>query len=151
MQKFYVVLFSIVVLFTFGCRQPKSLEYLDFQNLRVDAIGLKGSVISAELKYFNPNRFKMQLKSAEMDISVNKKFLGRSVLDTLMHIPAKDTFLIPVQLKVDGTQILSHALSSLFTREIEIKLDGKAKIGKAGVFFNFPFSYEGKQKINLFE
>jgi LEA14-like dessication related protein len=150
MQKYLFVTFFLAMMFSVGCRQPKSLEYLDFQNLRVDAIGLKGSVISADLIYFNPNKFRMQLKSAEMDISINQKFLGRSVLDTLMNIPAKDTFMIPVQLKVDGTQILSHAVSSLLSREIDIKLDGKAKIGKGGIFFNFPFSYEGKQKISLF-
>ena len=92
----------------------------------------------------------MKLKKAEMDISVNDKFLGRSTLDTMMNIPKADTFLIPVHLNVDMKTLISNSLMALLTNEVDIKLEGNARLGKAGIFFNFPFSYQGKQKLKLF-
>ena len=133
-----------------GCRKPQAMEYLDVMNFKVDKLSMGQSVISADLKFYNPNNFRMQLKQAGMDISVNDNFLGHSELDTLMDIPKSDTFFIPVNLKVDMKTLITNSLAALLTNEVNVKLDGNAKVGKAGIFFNFPFSYEGKQKIKLF-
>ena len=133
-----------------GCGKPKPLEYLAIQNFKVNTVGAAESVISADVYYYNPNPFRMQLKEAEMDVTVNDKYMGRSSLDTLMAIPRLDTFSIPVHMKVDMKSLLSNSVNALFNNEVDLKLEGRARVGKAGVFFNFPFSYEGKQKFKLF-
>ena len=134
-----------------GCRKPMALQYMDVINFKINTLDMKESVISADIQYYNPNNFQMKLKKAEMDISVNDKFLGRSTLDTMMNIPKADTFLIPVHLKVDMKTLISNSLIALFSNEVDVKLEGNAKLGKSGIFFNFPFSYQGKQKLNLFQ
>jgi LEA14-like dessication related protein len=142
----------IVILFfsTVGCGKPQSLQYLNVQNFNVVSFGLGSSVITADVKFYNPNNFRMKLKRAEMDISVNDKYVGKSTLDTLMIIPKNDSFYIPVRLSVDIKTLLSNSLNSLFSNEINLKMEGKARLGKGGFFFNFPFSYQGKQKFKLF-
>ena len=135
---------------TTSCGKPKSLQYLDVQNFKIVSMGLKSSVISADVKFFNPNHFMMKLKKAEMDISVNEKYIGKSVLDTLMNIPKNDSFYIPVRLDVDMKTLLVNSLGSLFSNEVDLKMEGKARLGKGIFFFNFPFSYQGKQKFKLF-
>ena len=137
----------------FGCSKPKDLKYIDFENFQVQELGLGESVISADLKYYNPNNFTMKLKEGDLDVSLNNTFLGNSKLDTLLEIPKKDTFLIPLKMKVDMKTFLSRALNVLLTNEVDVKLDGKAKLGKGGIYFNVPIHYQGKQKfsVNLFK
>ncbi len=132
-----------------GCNRPVAPQYGGITNFKVSAFGLGESVVSADLKYFNPNNFKMKLKYGEMNVFVNSRFIGKTLLDTMTEIPANDSFLIPVSMKVDMKKIYSNALDILLAQEANIKLDGFAKLGKAGLYFNLPISYEGKQKIDL--
>ena len=135
-----------------GCKKPQALQYIDFQNFRVSEITKGRSDLSADLKFFNPNSYKLRLKWAEMNFYVNDQYFGHSVLDTLMIIPKRDTFTIPVEVKeVELKKVLLNGLGALFTKEYSIRLDGAAKIGKAGVYFTFPLHYEGKQRLDLFK
>lgn len=143
-------LFFLALIFGSSCAKPKALQYLDLQNLKVNSVGLGGSVISADIKYYNPNSFRMKLKQAEMDVTVNNVFMGHSTLDTLMDIPKLDTFYIPVHMTINMKALISNSLNALLSNEVDLKLEGSAKLGKAGVYKNFPFSYQGKQKFKLF-
>ena len=91
----------------------------------------------------------MKLKYGEVDVYLNNRFLGKTILDTLTAIPARDSFLIPVSMKVDMKQVYSNALDILLSNEAIIKLEGFAKLGKGGIFFNLPLKYEGTQKIDI--
>ncbi|MEJ7736504.1 MAG: LEA type 2 family protein [Chitinophagaceae bacterium] len=133
-----------------GCKKPVALEYLAFENFKLEALSAGESVISADVKFYNPNPYKLQLKRAEMDVSINNTYVGHSKLDTFMQIPRQDTFFVPVNMKVDVKSLLSNSLGALLTNEVDVKMDGNARIGKAGIFFNFPISYQGKQKWKLF-
>jgi LEA14-like dessication related protein len=143
------LIMGFIAIGIFGCRKPKDLQYIDFENFQVQELGLGESVISADLKYYNPNNFKLNLKDGDLNVSLNNTFLGNSKLDTLLQIPKKDTFLIPLKMKVDMKTFLSKALNVLLTNEVDVKLDGNAKLGKAGIYFNVPIHYQGKQKFNL--
>jgi LEA14-like dessication related protein len=150
-NSFYILCILIILwlpAFT-SCRQPQAPQYAGLENFKVNALGIGESVVSADLKYFNPNSFTMKLKYGEMDVYINNRFLGKTLLDTLTFIPARDSFLIPVSMKVDMKQIYSNALDILLTHEATIRLDGFAKLGKAGLYFDVPVKYEGKQKIEI--
>jgi len=45
---------------------------------------------------------------------------------------------------------LSKAANVLLSNEEDIKLDGNAKVGKSGIYFNVPIHYQGKKKLDLF-
>ena len=140
---------SICLLLLPGCGKPLAPEYGSLENLRVNTLGIGESAISADLKYYNPNNFAMKLKYGEMDVYLNNRFLGKTILDTLTAIPARDSFLIPVSMKVDMKQVYSNAIDILLNNEVNIKLDGFAKLGKGLIFFDVPIKYEGKQKIDI--
>ena len=79
---------------------------------------------------------------------VNDKFVGHSTLDTLIHIPAQDTFYLPISLKLNLGDLFKNALQLFLNPEVKLKVQGKAKVGKGGFYKNFPISYEGKQRID---
>ncbi|MEO6314112.1 MAG: LEA type 2 family protein [Chitinophagaceae bacterium] len=147
---FYVLtLAGCITLALVGCGKPLAPEYRSIENLRVSTLGIGESAISADLKYYNPNNFTLKLKYGETDVYLNNRFLGKTFLDTLTVIPARDSFLIPVSMKVDMKQVYANALDLLLSNEVTIKLDGFAKMGKGLIFFNVPIKYEGKQKIDI--
>jgi LEA14-like dessication related protein len=141
-------LLPIFLLLSFaGCKKPQIPEYQAFENFKISKLGLSESVVSADLKYFNPNEYALDLKHAELDLAVNDRHIGHSVLDTMVTIPRRDTFYLPLKMKVDMMQLFSNALSLLVNNEIDVKVNGTIKMGKSGVFFNIPVNYSGKQKI----
>lgn len=130
-----------------SCKQPQIPEYQAFENFSISKIGLSETVVTADLKYYNPNSYALSLKHADLDIAINDRPVGKSILDTLISIPRQDTFYLPVSMKVNVKQLFNNALSLLLNNEIDVKVTGSVKLGKSGVYFNMPVNYSGKQKI----
>ncbi len=143
-------LFSLVIMALFSCSSPKALEYKTYHNFNIEKLGFNNSAISLDLEYYNPNNFGMQLKSTDLDIFINGNLLGHSSLDTLINIPRRDTFSIPVKFNMDMQNIFKNAWNTLVGKEVLVRLSGKVKVGKANVFMSFPIQYESKQTFSFF-
>jgi LEA14-like dessication related protein len=131
---------------SFFLREP---EFIDARNFGLRSIGSKTSTVSADLFYYNPNNLGLQMKRAELDVYIDDRFLGHSLLDTLIIIPKKDTFSIPVIMEVEMKNLFPNAFSLLTKTEVNLRIEGTAKIGKGGVFLNIPVKYQGKQQIRF--
>lgn len=132
-----------------GCRQPEPLEYYGYQNLQVSAVVGGQTNVSAIVKLFNPNRFSVKVKRAEVDIKVNGQHAGHSLLDSTIFIPAKDTFYVPVTLQVDMRGLFSNALRMLMgNREATVDLDGMVKVKRGMLAFRRKFHFEVKQDLS---
>ncbi len=103
-----------------------------------------------ELEYYNPNNFGMQLRNSDLDIFINGNMLGHSSSDTLINIPRRSTFILPIKFNVNMQNIYKNALSTLTGKEVTVKLLGKLKVGKANVFMSLPVNYESKETFSLF-
>jgi len=133
-----------------GCNKPQSFEYRGVQNLRIDSVGFASSRISLELVYFNPNNFGVDLRNVNCDVYINHNYLGRYVLDTLMHIPRRSEFLIPSGMQVNMKNIFKNALSTLLSNQVLVELKGTTRVGKTGIFITVPFNYSAMEKLSLF-
>ena len=149
MNKKIVGIFLVVLVFM-SCSSPKALEYREYHNFSVEKLGYSNSTIKLDLVYFNPNNFRMQLRNTDLDIFINGKLFGHSSTDTLIPIPKRDTFSLPVMFDVNMQSLYQNALNTLLGREVTVKVSGKVKIGKANVFMYFPVNYESKETFSLF-
>jgi|SRR5690348_1295530 LEA14-like dessication related protein len=149
MNKKIVGVFLVAVAFM-SCSSPKALEYREYHNFSVEKLGYSNSTIKMDLVYFNPNNFRMQLRNTDLDIFINGKLFGHSSTDTLIPIPKRDTFSLPVMFDVNMQSLYQNALNTLLGREVTLKVSGKVKIGKANVFMYFPVNYESKETFSLF-
>ena len=131
------------------CGKPKEPDYIDFQNLRLKKAALDQAVITFDLRYFNPNKFGVQLRKAEVDIYFNNKFLGHSVLDTIINVPKRDTFSVPVSMQVKLKDAFSNAVQLLLNPNVMVKLNGSARVSKGAITMNVPINYEGMKRIDL--
>ena len=144
-----VAVFLVLIVFM-SCSSPKALEYREYHNFSVEKLGYSNSTIKIDLVYFNPNNFRMQLRNTDLDIFINGKLFGHSSTDTLIPIPKRDTFSLPVVFDVNMQSLYQNALNTLLGKEVTLKVSGKVKVGKANVFMYFPVNYESKETFSLF-
>jgi LEA14-like dessication related protein len=133
-----------------SCSTPKALEYISYNNFTIEKLGFDYSTVNLDLKYFNPNNFRMQLRNTNLDVFVNGKLFGHSSSDTLIQIPKRDTFTLPIKFNVNMQNVYQNALNTLLGKQVLIKVTGKVKVGKANVFMYFPVNYESKETFSLF-
>lgn len=138
-----------MVLWAAGCRQPQPPEYYGFQNIQVSRGAAGQTTLSTIVKMYNPNPFNLTLRRAEVDVLVNGKHAGHSLLDTSVFIPKRDTFFVPIALDIDMKAIFSNALSLLQSSEVNVALDGRVKVQKGMMTFNRPFHYENKEDLSV--
>jgi hypothetical protein len=144
------LLYLVLILTILSCSAPKALEYQTYHNFSVEKLGFNNSTIKLDLQYYNPNNYGMQLKNSDLDIFIDGSLLGHSSFDTLIHIPRRDTFMLPIKFDVDMQNIFKNALSTLMGKEVVVRLTGKLRVGKANVFMTLPVNYETKQTFSMF-
>jgi LEA14-like dessication related protein len=142
-----ILLISAIFL---SCRTLKEPEYRGIDSFKISGIGVDTSLITLNLKYYNPNNYGLKLKEAEGDAYIDSLYLGHFLLDSLIRIPKSSDFTVPFLLKANMSNIFKNALSVFASKEFNIRLEGKCKVGKGGVFFPYPIHYEGKQALKLF-
>jgi len=120
------LLYFLLALTILSCSAPKALEYKTYHN------------------------FGMQLKNSDLDIFIDGNLLGHSSFDTLIRIPRRDTFLLPVKFDVEMQTIFKNAWSTIIGKEVVVRLTGKLRIGKANLFMTLPVNYESKQIFSIF-
>lgn len=147
--KFLPVLVAVIVLA--GCGKPQPPQYAGYQNFRIEKASLSASVLASDIKLYNPNTYNLNLKSAALDVYFNDKFLGRSTLDSLIVLPAKDTAVFPLRLTASAKDILANSARLLLNPDVKIRITGTAKAGRGGFYINVPINYEGVQRIDLRE
>ena len=139
-----------MLLLLISCNTPQSFEYRELKNFILTSRGLDQTNASMDLVFFNPNRYSINLKNVNCDIFLENNLVGKFTLDTTMFIPGASQFTLPAKLKVDAKSFLKNNLNLLFNNEVLIAAKGTTKVGKGGIYITIPFSYQGKQKLNLF-
>lgn len=146
-----IIGWMLLPLLAIGCAKPTGFDYLGVKNFKVLKFGLKESTVGADVEFYNPNKYPVTMKGGSVDVYANHNYFGKTTLDSTIQIPKKDTFLLPVVLKVDMNNTAIGLIQTLAagTDSVHIKLDGSAKIGRGGIFINFPIRYDGMQKIKF--
>jgi len=143
-------LLAAVLMISVSCEKPTAFDYRDVKNIKVDNFGLSTTQVSMDLVFFNPNNFGVNLKNAACEIYIDSNYVGKFVLDTLMHIPKSSEFTLPASMQVNMKGLFQNSLNILFNKEVTIGARGTTRVGKGGLYVTIPFNYQGKQKINFF-
>jgi LEA14-like dessication related protein len=143
----FVFASTLILLFILSsCVSLKEPDFKGIENIRISRLGLNESTLNLDLHYFNPNKSKLRLKQAEGDAWLDGNLLGHFTIDTLIKIPATGDFRLPVMLEMNMKKLLQNSAVLLLKNEVMLRVEGKAKVGKGGVFINYPIRYEGKQR-----
>lgn len=145
MRKFLAGL-VVVALFA-SCAKPKDLEFVDIQNIRLVKMGLSESQIGLDVRFYNPNKQRVKLKDATAKVYVNSSYLGDTNIDSTVSVPRRDTFSVPLILKVQTATAIAKMAETAKDSAVMIRVEGSVKMGKAGVFLSYPIKYERQQSL----
>lgn len=149
-MRYLTTLLILIIIATTSCKKPQGFDYRDLKNFKVNSFGLDRSGISMDLVYFNPNNFGVDLRNVDCDIYLDNTYVGKFLLDTMMHIDRNSEFILPANMEVDMRNIFKNSLNVIFSKEVLVGAKGSTRIGKGGIFVNVPFNYEGRHKLDLF-
>ena len=143
-----MIFIATTLLLGWACKSSiKEPNFAGARNFSIGKLGLQESYIGMDLHYFNPNNFKLTLKKADLEVFLENRFVGQTQLDTLLEIPARDSFSIPVKMGVNMKNLFPNLLTLALKDEVEVKLEGSAKVTRSGITLNIPVHYTGKHKI----
>lgn len=155
-MKFYSrrsAMFLSTIIFLFfitSCRAPKDLEFRAFENISMENIGFSGAMLKVNVVYYNPNNYSLELNRTDLDLYVDSTYLGHSAQELQVKIPRRQEFSVPLKVELDMKNILKNGLTSLMNKQVLVKVIGKVKIGKAGVYKTFDLNYQTMQQLSLF-
>lgn len=147
MRVVYTLLAVFGIAILASCANPKDLVYQDVKNFRVNSISLNPD-IGMDVQFYNPNKFGMTMKDADVNLYINGELVGHATLEDSYKVQGLDTFLLPVNLKANLENILSNSIALMANKKVDVELKGSIKAGK-GAFINIPINYKGKQELHV--
>lgn len=141
---------GLVMLSSCGTSNVKEPEYRDIREIKLIEIGLLQSTAGVDLVYYNPNNFGVQVAEARGDVFVDNQFLGRFGLKDIVQVHKKSEFVLPAIIKLDMIGAIKNQREIYKKKEVMVRIDGMARLTKAGFSRDLPIKYEGMQNIERF-
>ncbi len=134
--------------FLISCSQPMPPEYLGFHDFTVQTFSMDETLLHTQLTFYNPNTYSMALKKADVNVYLNDQLANHYVLDSTINIPKKDTFYVPLNLKISPKLLLSSAIRMLMNdNTVKLRVEGSVRVKRGNLGFNVPVNYEVTQKM----
>ncbi len=130
-----------------SCGSLKEPEFRSIENAKMSSYSLSEINARIDLGFYNPNKDRLKLKKAEGDIWADNTPMGSFSIDTLLKIEGNSNFVLPVDLKLKVDKAVAGSLGNFLKKEVTLRIEGTARVGKGLIFINYPIRYEGKQKL----
>jgi LEA14-like dessication related protein len=148
MKTIFFILSVTGLCFMISCSEPEAPEYLGFRDFSIQNFSMDSALLHTELAFFNPNPFNLQFKRGDVNVYLDDKLANHYVMDSTIDIHQKDTFYVPLNLRVSPKLLIGSALRMLMNdNKIKVRLEGSIRLRRSGVSFNVPVNYEVMQQI----
>ena len=143
---------GLVVVFLSSCSTSnvKEPEYRDIREIRLVDVGVLHSTAGMDLIYFNPNNFGVTLSEARGDVYIDNKWLGRFDLGQKISVKKRSEFTVPALVKIDMIGAVMNQREIWKKKEALIRIEGVARVNKAGFSKEVPIKYESMQNLERF-
>ena len=109
---------------------------------------MDSSQLFTRLSFYNPNAYNLELKRGDVNVYLDDKLANHYVMDSTINIPKKDTFYVPLNLKISPKLLISSALNMLLNNnKIKVRLEGSVHVKRNGFTFKVPVNYEVMQSL----
>lgn len=146
----FTLLTAALFLASCGTANIKEPEYRDIREIKMIEMGILQSTAGIDLVYYNPNNFGVQLSDARGDVYVDNAFLGRFSLGDKVQVKKRSEFIVPAVIKLDMIGALKNQQDIYKKKEVLVKIDGVARVTKAGISREVPIRYQSMQNIERF-
>ncbi len=144
------ILISLIVFSSCGTANVKEPEYRDIREVRLIELGLLQSTAGVDLIYYNPNNFGVQVTEARGDVYIDNAYLGRFGLDEKVQVPKRSEFIVPAVVRLDMIGAIKNQREIFKKKEAMVRIEGVARVKKAGITREIPIHFESLQNIERF-
>jgi LEA14-like dessication related protein len=144
------LLIGLIVLSSCGTANVKEPEYRDIREIRLIELGLLQSKAGIDLVYYNPNNFGVQLSEARGDVYVDNVYFGRFGLEENVQVKKRSEFVVPAIVNLDMIGAVKNQRELLKKKEVLVRIEGMARVKKAGLSRDIPIKFESMQNIERF-
>ena len=135
-----------------SCTIYKEVEVKEVRDVRITKLTNEGVEAEVDIKFFNPNGYKVKVVSVNADLYVNDKDVGDAKLRERVVLGKKSNEIHTIKIEGDYAELngglLELLLGGLFSSSLNFKVDGTMK-GKAlmvGKSFYFKVDQDVKIK-----
>lgn len=144
------LLIGLVVLSSCGKGSVKEPEFREITNVKMLELGLLQSTAGVDLVYYNPNNFGVQLSEARGDVYIDNNYFGRLGLGESIHVGKRSEFVVPATIKIDMIGAIKNQREIFKKKEVLVRIEGVARVTKAGFAREIPIRYESMQNVERF-
>ena len=123
-------------------------EFRDISNVKLVNVGLLQTTAGADLVYYNPNDFGIQLANARGDVYIDNSYLGRFELDQQVQVKKHAEFILPVTFRMDNIGAIKNQRDIYKKKQALVRIEGYALVKKAGFSKEIPIRYERMQDVD---
>lgn len=140
---------SLLLCLLCACGKVREPEFRRVENFGLRKLDLTEAGIGFRVTYFNPNSFGVTIKDAVADVYLDSVFLGKFSQDSAVVVKKNAEFSIPFSGNVSLKTVLNLKFEDLVDKDVFLKAEGSAKVGKAGIYVTKPIHYQGKNKLDI--
>lgn len=133
-----------------GTSNVKEPEYRDIREVRLLELGLLQSTAGIDLVYYNPNSFGVTLSEARGDVYIDDAYFGRFELGEKVKVNKRAEFVVPAIVKMDMIGAIRNQRDLFKKKEARIRIDGIARVSRAGFSRDIPIKFESVENIEKF-
>jgi len=144
------LLLAFVLIFS-ACRSARDVsepEFRDVGDVRLIETGLLKTTAGANMIYYNPNNFGIQLSAARGDVYIDNAYFGSFELNEEVQVKKRSEFVLPVTLKIDNISAIRNQSDIYKKKEALVRIEGRAFVKKSGFSKEIPIRYEQKQDMD---
>ena len=132
-----------------ACGRVEQPEFRRLDNFGVKNVSLQKATIGFQMTYYNPNKFGVAVKEADIDLYVDSIYMGKFVQPQLVDVGSAAEFSIPMEGSISWKEVMKSNLHKQAGKEVLVRATGSVKVGKAGVFVNKDIQYAGRHTLDL--
>lgn len=140
----------VLLLASCGTSNVKQPEYRDIRDVRLIELGILQSTAGIDLVYYNPNNFGVQLTEAKGDVYIDNAYFGKFELGQKVDVRKNSEFIVPAVVKLDMIGAIKNQKDLFKKKEALIKIEGSARVKKAGFNRDIPIRFESMENIEKF-
>lgn len=153
MKKFTILL---LILLTTSCAIKKKPEFIKIDGIELVEANSRTLTLKAEALFNNPNVVGGRLNTEGVNVFVNDMLMG-IVSAEEFKVPAKNSFKIPLQIKIntkdllskDPNGFLSGLLNSVLNKNLKVTYKGVIQFKALGFSYKYPIDKTETVKIKL--
>ena len=153
MKKFTILL---LILLTTSCAIKKKPEFIKIDGIELVEANSRTLTLKAEALFNNPNVVGGRLNTEGVNVFVNDMLMG-VVSAEEFKVPAKNSFKVPLQIKIntkdllskDPNGFLSGLLNSVLNKNLKVTYKGVIQFKALGFSYKYPIDKTETDKIKL--